>query len=271
MSSAILTPEEHVLPTLEGDGSRRWLTPTVSAGGYWRRRRVVGYGLIALFVALPFVSINGKPAVLLDIVARRFVLFGATFLPTDTLLLALLMLCVFLGVFLATALFGRVWCGWGCPQTVYMEFVYRPIERFFDQTGGRGGKPSKKLAGWRRAARYATYLVVSFALANVFLAYFVGVERLATWMQTSPVANPSSFAVMAVTTGLMMFDFCFFREQLCLVACPYGRFQSVLLDRVSLIVGYDARRGEPRGPGRDPEAKGLGDFVDCGQFVDVIP
>lgn len=247
MTSPIMKPNQHVLTTLEQDGSRNWLLPRLSKGTYWQARRIVGYVLIAIFVALPHLRINNKPAILLDITHREFTFLGMTLLATDTLLFALFMLSIFLTVFLATALLGRVWCGWGCPQTVYMEFVYRPVERLFMGTVGKGGKPRRAVPGWRYLGMYATYFVISFGLAHTFLAYFVGTETLAAWMQMSPLSHPGPFLVMAVTTAAMMFDFAFFREQMCLIACPYGRFQSVLLDSQSLIVAYDERRGEPRG------------------------
>jgi cytochrome c oxidase accessory protein FixG len=269
--SAILESPEHVLSTLERDGSRRWLNPRVSPGRYWHARRVVGVLLIALFVLLPHWRVGGKQAFLLDVLEGRLTFLGMTFLPTDTLLLALFMVSVFLSVFLATAIFGRVWCGWGCPQTVYMEFVYRPLERFFD--GGPG--VNRKGKTLRQAAKYAVYLVVSALLAHTFLAYFVGVDRLRHWLTGSPLEHFAPFMVMAVTTGLMMFDFCFFREQLCLVACPYGRFQSVLLDRKSLIVAYDRLRGEPRGKLNVTlpivTAQPRGDCIDCGLCVRTCP
>ncbi|HEX6986500.1 MAG TPA: cytochrome c oxidase accessory protein CcoG, partial [Planctomycetaceae bacterium] len=273
MATAILQTEEQVLSTLERDGRRRWLVPRLSPGRFWKARRTVAYGLIALFVALPYVRIGGKPSVLLDLPARRFTLFGFTFLPTDTALLALFLLGAFLTIFLLTALVGRVWCGWGCPQTVYLEFVFRPIERLFDGTRGRGGKPPRPAAGWRTAAKWACYLVVSMLLAHVFLAYFVGVERLAVWVRQSPFEHPLPFLVMAATTGLMLFDFAWFREQTCTIACPYGRLQSVLLDRRSLIVAYDTSRGEPRGKLRKglPIVPDQGDCVDCGACVRTCP
>jgi cytochrome c oxidase accessory protein FixG len=238
--------EEAVLSTLNKDGSRRWLRPKLSTGWYLNARRVVGYGLIVLFTVLPYLTINGKPPILLDIPARQFTFFGRTFLPTDTLLLALLFVSIFITVFLLTALLGRVWCGWGCPQTVYMELIYRPIERLFEGRHYRtGGKAPLHPA--RRIAKYAAFLVVSMFLAHTFLAYFVGVDRLIQWVQQSPFEHPTAFIVMASVTGLMMLDFCYLREQVCMLMCPYGRFQSVMLDRKSLIISYDPKRGEPRG------------------------
>ncbi|MBI5865451.1 MAG: cytochrome c oxidase accessory protein CcoG [Planctomycetes bacterium] len=230
--------------------------------------------LIAVFVALPFVTINGKPAMLLDIAHRQFTFFGLTLLATDTVLLVLFLIGSVLTVFLVTALAGRIWCGWACPQTVYMEFLYRPIERFFDGPPTRFGRPARTPAAWRIAAKYLVYLVASFLLANLFLAYFVGVSELSVWVRRSPLEHPTSFLIMASVTGLMLVNFAWFREQTCIVACPYGRLQSVLLDRHSLIIGYDTARGEPRrartGATPLPLAE-AGDCVDCGLCVVTCP
>jgi cytochrome c oxidase accessory protein FixG len=273
MNAPFLKPEEQVLSTLRGDGSRRWLKPRLSTGGFLTRRRLVAYLLIVVFTALPFVHVGGKPFVLLDIPARRFTLFFYTFLPTDTVLLALFLVGTLLAIFLITALFGRVWCGWACPQTVYMEFLFRPIERFFDGTTGRGGEPKSKRPGWIRSLKYPAYLLACFYLANTFLAYFVGVETLWQWMHQSPFHHPIPFLVMGFVVVAMMLDFGYFREQVCIIMCPYGRFQSVLLDQSSLIVSYDSRRGEPRGKKRK-QAEALpvsGDCVDCGNCVTTCP
>lgn len=268
--------DDRVLSTLNADGSRRWLRPWLSPGRFLARRRITAYALIAVFAALPYLKINGRPTILLDIAAREFTFFGVTFYPTDTLPLALLILSVFVSIFLVTALFGRVWCGWACPQTVYLEFLYRPIERFFD---GRPGR-KKKAGAWRKPAKYATFLLVSMFLAHIFLAYFVGIDRLARWITTPPTEHPTAFLVMASVTGLMMFDFAFFREQTCLIACPYGRFQSVMLDRHSLIITYDEKRGEPRGRlSRSAKTGDValpvtpvpGDCIDCGMCVRTCP
>lgn len=271
------TPSERVLPTLNADGSRRWLRPRLSPGRFWRARRVTAWALIVLFALLPFVRIYGAPAILLDVGKRQFTLFGKTFLPTDSVLLAVLLVGTFVSLFLVTAILGRVWCGWACPQTVYLEFVYRPIERFFEGHPGRRGQVGRKATPSRTAAKYAVFLIVSFALANAFLSYFVGTDSLRRWMSSSPADHPTSFAVMALTTGLMFFNFAWFREQTCIVACPYGRLQSVLLDAHSLIIGYDVRRGEPRGrrgqardPVHAPDAI-PGDCVDCGLCAETCP
>jgi polyferredoxin len=244
----LLKPEGRVLATLEEDGRRRWIRPRVSPGLWWRRRRVVAWILIALYTIVPFTTWSGMPTVLLDLVERKFIFFGTVFRPTETLLSGLLFLSIFATIFLLTAMFGRVWCGWACPQTVYMEFVYRPLERLFLGRAALDAKAS--VAAWRRVAMYGVFLVVSAHLANTLLAWFVGAERLNQWIFTSPpTAHPVAFLVFVAVTLLMMFDFAFFREQLCSLVCPYGRLQSALLDRDSLIVGYDARRGEPRGKG----------------------
>ncbi len=262
-------PEADVLSTLRADGSRRWLRPILSSGRFLARRRGVAWALIVLFTTIPFLKVHGKPLLLLDVAHREFTIVGVTFLPTDTLLLALLILSIFITIFLLTALFGRVWCGWACPQTVYMEFVYRPLERWIEGRHHRTGTvPTGRLV-----LKYAAFLVISFYLANTFLAYFVGVERLAEWMTRSPFTHPGAFLVMAVTLLLMMIDFSFFREQMCTIACPYGRLQSVLLDRNSLIIAYDRNRGEPRGPLRRGavDVPPKGDCIDCHLCVKTCP
>jgi len=263
--------QERVLSTLNADGTRRWLRPRLSRGRFLTGRRVLAWVLIAIFTLLPYLRIGGKPAILLDILHRRFALFGATFLPTDTVLLALLLIGIVVSIFFVTAVFGRVWCGYVCPQTVYMEFVYRPLERLFDGPPRTGGRPGRKQTGPRTAAKYVLYLVVSMYLAHTFLAYFVGVEALRHWIFRSPFEHPTSFLVMAATTGLMLFDFAYFREQTCIVACPYGRLQSVLVDRDSLIISYDPKRGEPRGKGKRGAGAVLGDCIDCNLCVETCP
>ncbi len=266
------TPGERVLPTLNEDGTRNWIRPKISRGRFYRRRLVTAWSLILLFVALPFVRLGGRPAILLDVPHREFTLLGTTFLPTDTFLLMLLLFGIFVGIFLVTAVFGRVWCGWACPQTVYMEYLFRPLETWIE--GGRDRQMELDRLGGdaRRTLKLIVFFLISAALSNVFLAYFVGTDRLAGWITSSPAEHPAAFTLMLGVTLLMFADFAWFREQTCLVACPYGRFQSVLLDRSSLIVGYDSRRGEPRATLR--QAKQMdhaGDCVDCLRCVITCP
>ncbi len=269
-----MTPPVHVervLSTLNQDGTRNWLRPRLARGRFLRRRRIIGYSLVALFVALPFVTIDGRPALLLDVMTRELAVFGSVFRPDDGFLLMLVGLVIVLAVFLLTALFGRVWCGWACPQTVYLELVFRPIERWLEGTS----KHQATLGAFhpRRLVKWMTYAALSFALANVFLAYFVGAARLRVWVIESPVDHVGGFSVVLAVSALILFDFGYFREQTCSLACPYGRLQAVLLDRQSWIVGYDARRGEPRGQPRKrlPVVAARGDCVDCGACVAVCP
>lgn len=275
---AMLSPKEHVLSTLEQDGSRRWIYPQLAMGKLWRRRRRVAFVLASILVLLPHLKVAGKQAVLLDVAARKFTILGRTFLATDTFLLVLGMLFATISVMLITAIGGRLWCGWACPQTVFMEFFFRPIDRFFEGTTGKGGKPKRSITGSRKLLRWFAYLAVSTLLAHTFLSYFVGVESLGRWILTPPWEHPIAFLIMGTTTALMVFHFLYFREQLCLIACPYGRFQSVMLDRRSCIVAYDSLRGEPRRKGSrrlksqvTPDASQPGDCIDCNRCVSVCP
>lgn len=231
---------------------------------------MVAWLLIAIFVTLPHVRIGGKPAVLLDVVHREFTIMGRMFLPTDSILLALMLVGIALSVFTVTALWGRLWCGWACPQTVYMEFVFRPLERWAER-----GKP------WRRGAKVALYAAIAVGLAHTFLAYFVSWDQLRMWMLGSPFNHPVGFAIVVIVSALMLFDFAYFREQTCIIVCPYGRFQSVMLDRGSTIVTYDKKRGEPRGKGAPKKQSDVslpiveqstrGDCVDCTLCVQTCP
>lgn len=272
---SILESPDQVLSTLNRDGSRRWLNPRLSLGRFLSRRRVVAYVLLVLYNALPWIPINGKPAILLDIAHREFTFFGTTFLPTDTLLLMLFVASIFVTVFLVTALFGRLWCGWACPQTVYMEFIFRPIERLFLGATDAKRKANRDTNSFalRAAGMYLVFGLVAFHLANTFLAYFVGAQTVFEWSLGSPFAHPAAFVLVLFVTGLILLDFGFLREQICIVMCPYGRLQSVMLDRSSLIISYDERRGEPRGkkPRGDVSLKQVGDCIDCRMCVTTCP
>ncbi len=227
---------------------------------------------MVIFFLIPYLHLNGKPLILLDLPRRQFTLFGTTFLATETVLFMLLLGAIFVLIFFVTALVGRAWCGWACPQTVYMEFLFRPIE-YWLEGGYRGARhlDAKKGLPGRRVLKYAVFTVLALFLTHTFLAYFVGIDTLARWVTRSPVEHPTTFFIMLGTTALIFLDFAWFREQTCLVACPYGRIQSVLLDRQSVIVGYDPGRGEPRMKGIKDRAPEAGDCIDCGNCVTTCP
>jgi len=279
----IVESPEEVLSTLSADGKRRWLYPVLSVGKFWKSRRVVGWFFILIFTLFPIIKVDGKPAIFLDLLHREFTFFGLTLYSTDTILLMLFLLLILGAVFVGTALLGRVWCGWACPQTVYLEFVFRPIERLIE---GREMKRKRRDEGpmnfdkaWRKVLKYSIYLLIALGLAHTFVAYFVSWESLLLWMRQPPEDNWAFFVMMALTTGLILFDFAFFREQMCTLACPYARLQSVLIDSDSMIVSYDPSRGEKRGRRNRQQRKdekagikiNLGDCIDCGACVRTCP
>jgi cytochrome c oxidase accessory protein FixG len=258
-----------LIPTMDVAGRRRWLSPHLVQGMWWKRRAIVACVLIAIYAITPFLSYRNLPLVQFDIPARRLVFFGTVLRPTDTLLLALLTLIAFVTLFWLTAMLGRVWCGWACPQTVYLEFVFRPLQRWL--LGERKSVHAAKPAAWRVVTLAAAYIVVSAHLSNTFVAWFVGARPLAHAMFSPPSQNPVAFTTFVVMTLAMLFLFGYFREQLCSIVCPYGRLQSVLLDKRSLIVGYDALRGEPRGKLSAQCGTSKGQCVDCNMCVRTCP
>ncbi len=272
----ILESPDQVLTTLGTDGKRLWIYPTLSTGRLYRLRLIVAWFLIALFVLLPIIRINGKPAVLLDLAKREFTFFGTTFFPTDTFILLQIGVLLILGIVLLTALYGRVWCGWGCPQTVYLEFVFRPIERLIEGKEHvrkrRDGQALNFDKFWRKSLKLGIYAFISLGLAHVFLSYFVEWPTLIDWMQQPPTRHWGYFLLAFGLAGLIFFDFAFFREQMCTITCPYARMQSVLQDQKSMIVSYDPGRGEPRGKRKKSAvAENLGDCIDCFACVRTCP
>lgn len=264
-------PKDYAVRTIGEGGKRIWMYPELPKGRFMRWRTAVHAGLILLLLVLPWIDINGHPGILIDIPSRRLHLLGLTLFATDGSYLLFLMGFIVFSVFLFTALFGRAWCGWTCPQTVFMETLIRPIERLVEGTPTQQRKLAK--APWtankiiRRGTKYALLLAVAGALGTTFTAYFLGRDGVIE-AQLDPWAHPAGTFTFVFLTAITFFDFAWFREQTCLVVCPYGRFQSVLLDPNSLLVAYDEKRGEPRGKKSDPNA---GDCVDCKRCLTVCP
>lgn len=260
--------------TIRADGSRPFLYPADTHGRFTVARRISAALLIAFYLSLPWIPIGGHPAVFLDVAATRFHLFGLTFAAQDMWLLFFLITGAGFSLFFVTALLGRVWCGWACPQTVFLDHVYRPIERWVD--GDAVSRRRLAAARWsigkmlRRLLKHTLYVLVSATIAHLFLAYFVSLPAVWGMMRASPLEHWSAFAFIAIFTGILYFNFAWFREQLCIVICPYGRIQSALIDDHSLVIGYDAARGEPRGKSATGVGK-TGDCVDCLRCVHVCP
>lgn len=257
---------------LRPDGRRTFIVPADVSGRFTRLRRVIFAVLIVIYVALPWIEVNGHPAVFLDVQHRAFYLFGATFNAQDTWMTFFLLSGLGFLLIVLTALWGRVWCGYACPQTVFLEAFYRRVERWVE--GPRNVRLKRDAAGisldrvWRKVLKHGLFIALSFFVAHVFLSYFVSLPALFDMMRKSPAEHPQAFAWAFGMTALMYGNFAWFREQLCLIVCPYGRLQSVLTDQDTVIIGYDAQRGEPRGKAKQA---GKGDCVDCGRCVVVCP
>lgn len=258
--------------SLKPDGSRNWVYPADVRGRFDQLRKVTFALLGAILIALPIVPVRGNPAVFLDIQHRRFYLFGGVFNAQDVWLVFFILTGIGFGLFYITTLWGRIWCGYACPQTVFLEGVFRPIERWLE---GSRSERMKRDAGpwsfdklWRKTLKHTLYILAAFGIAHIILAYFISIPRLWEMMLTRPTEHAEAFAWAASLTGILYFNFFWFREQMCLIVCPYGRLQSVLTDDDSVVIGYDVKRGEPRGKAKD---KSAGDCVDCNRCVVVCP
>lgn len=266
---------ESRLATTDKDGHRVYIHPQDVTGKWINLRRRIFWLLIMFYLILPWVYWNGKQVVLLNLPAREFYIFGRTFYGHDGPLLIYVLLGFILFVSFVTSLWGRIWCGYACPQTVFIETFYRPIEKFIEGSARKREKLQSAPWGfekiWKRIAKWFLYLLVSLHIVHSFLGYFVGTHELLRISTHSPAEHPTLFITMLVMTGIILLDFGWFRDQFCIIACPYGRFQSIVMDENSMIVSYDKERGEPRKrtPGVSPEDNG--DCVNCDRCVKVCP
>ncbi len=254
------------------DGHRNAVHPADVSGRFTRRRNILFIVLIGIYAALPWIQINGHPAVFLDISSRRFYLFGAAFNAQDVWLVFFLLSGLGFALFVVTTVLGRIWCGYACPQTVFLEGIFRRIERWVE--GPRLVRLRRNKAAWdirkivRKVITQLLYVLFATIVAHIFLSYFVSIKNLWAMVGDGPGAHPGAFGWILVTTILIYVNFAWFREQMCLVICPYGRLQSVMTDYDTLVIGYDKTRGEPRGKKSDPNA---GDCVNCNRCVVVCP
>ncbi|TVQ42959.1 MAG: cytochrome c oxidase accessory protein CcoG [Saprospirales bacterium] len=261
--------------TIDESGKRTWIYPTMPIGRFYEYRKYLSYVLVAILFVMPFIHINGRPLFLFNIIERKFILFGKIFWPQDFFIFGLTMIALIVFLVLFTVAFGRIFCGWICPQTIFMEMVFRRIEywiegsaskmRLRDQGPWNAEKIRVKLTKW------TIFFVVSFLISNIFLAYIIGIHDLYAII-TSPISQHlTGFIAMMIFTSVFFFNYLWFREQVCLVVCPYGRLQGVMLDRNSIVVAYDYERGEPRGKISKKSESNLGDCIDCDLCVKVCP
>lgn len=261
--------------TVKKDGKRNWIFPTKPSGPYTNKRTIAAIIYYAVFFTLPFIFVNGRPLLMFNIPEVKFIIFSYLFWPEDFLIFGLLMLTGIIFVALFTNAFGRIFCGWICPQTIFMEFLFRKVDYLV--LGSAGKQKYLHNKKWDRekrskyALRYALYFILSFIIANTFLAYIIGVDELYKIITGSFVEHYPGFISIFLFTSVFFSVFAFLREQVCTHICPYGRLQGVLLDENSIVVAYDYERGEPRGKFSKVEDASKGDCIDCFQCVDVCP
>ncbi|WP_241237858.1 cytochrome c oxidase accessory protein CcoG [Pseudoflavitalea rhizosphaerae] len=263
------------IATVDESGKRKWVFAQKPKGKLYNIRTWVSWFFFLLFFSLPFIEVNGQPLFLFNVVKAKFILFGKVFWPQDFFIFGLGMLTFIVFIVLFTAAFGRLFCGWVCPQTIFMEMFFRKIEYFIEGDAAQQKMLAK--APWtgskifKKVSKHIIFYICSFIIANFFLSYIIGVKEL--WkIITEPVTEHiGGLIAIAVFSGVFYAVYAFFREQACTVVCPYGRLQGVLLDKNSMIVAYDYQRGEPRGKFNKKVEQSRGDCIDCFQCVKVCP
>ncbi|AWX45029.1 Protein RdxA [Flagellimonas maritima] len=267
--------------TISEEGKRAWVYPKKPKGRFFEYRKYVSYVLLLFLVASPFIKIKGNQFLMFNILERRFNIFGFPFWPQDFHLVVISMLAGVIFIALFTVAYGRIFCGWVCPQTIFMEMVFRRVEYWID--GDRGAQMRLDRSPWngkkirKRVLKWTIFFIISFLIANVFLAYLIGSDKLIRYVFDGPSAHMGTIIPLLIFTAVFYFVFAWFREQVCIIACPYGRLQGVLLDNKSIVVAYDHKRGEAENgrkkfrKNEDRDALGHGDCIDCFQCVNVCP
>ena len=250
-------------------GRRKWVYAKNPSGKWYRWRLVMAFILLTFFVTAPLIKLNGEPFMLLDIVNQKFILFGTIFWAQDTFILALLMLSFVLFIVLFTVTFGRLWCGFACPQTIFLELIFRKIEFLIEGDYKKRYELDKALISFskviKKTIKHILFFFVAVLITNIFLLWFIGPDELKQII-TDPLSEHfNGFIIMLVISATIYWIYAFFREQICTMVCPYGRMQGVLVDKKSIIVAYDYKRGEPRG------IKDGGDCVNCLHCLSVCP
>lgn len=264
------------LATVTDDGNRKWVYPKKPSGRFHRARIIVSAILLLILIATPFVKLNGHPFMLFDFINRKFILFGILFGPHDFHLLVIAMISLIVFVILFTAVFGRIFCGWACPQTIFMEMVFRKIEYWIE--GDAKDQRKLKAAPWtalkifKKLTKQVIFFAIAFFISNIFLSYIIGMDELLRIISEPPSEHLQGLLTIIAFSGVFYFVFSYFREQACTIVCPYGRLQGVLLDRDSIVIAYDNVRGEPRKRyKRDEGWENRGDCIECYQCVEVCP
>ena len=264
--------------TIAEDGKRVWVYPKKPKGKFYNYRKLVSVVLLIIFFVIPFIKVNGDPLVLLNFLERKFIIFGIMFYPQDFHLFVLSMIAFIVFVVLFTVIFGRIFCGWICPQTIFMEFVYRQIEYWIEGNYSKQRKLDESPLDfnklWRKGLKHYIFFLFSFISAHFFVAYIFGMDYVMEIISDGPSTHMAGFIGLILFSIVHYFVFAKLREQVCIIICPYGRLQGVLLDRNSIVISYDHKRGEPRAkynPLEDRHDSGKGDCVECGSCQAVCP
>ena len=263
------------LATVTEEGKRVWVYPKKPKGKFYNAREIVAVLLLAILFGTPFIKINGHPLMLFDILDRKFILFGVPFGPQDFHLFVLTIIGLVISVFLFTVVYGRIWCGWACPQTIFMEMLFRKVEYWIEGDANKQRILNK--APWtgkkifKKSLKHVIFGILAFLIGNALLAWVIGIDGVYE-LASKPISSVmGKFTAMIIFSGIIYFFYAYFREQVCTLICPYGRLQGVMLDQNSLVIAYDYKRGEPRGKIKKGVEQNLGDCVDCHLCVDVCP